>query len=267
MATTIKCEVCDRSFRVYGKRDSTARFCSNVCRGKWMSTCHGADTPHWQGNLIMLICEYCGQSYQRGQAIAKNSHFCSRGCCDKGKTQRSHVEITCEQCGQLFQCPKSYAQGRRFCSGCYQTWLKKHARKPFMCEQCGKVFLRQPNQAGTARFCSRGCLAKSRVGSKAANWQGGKSFEPYPLVFNRKFKQRVRERDGNLCAICRLFGNCVHHIDYDKENTKMENCITLCTTCHGVTNTNRGYWQGALVQLMDTHEVGKAETEDPNWPV
>lgn len=34
----------------------------------------------------------------------------------------------------------------------------------------------------------------------------------------------------------------VHHIDYDKENNKLENLISLCESCHGKTCGERTYW-------------------------
>lgn len=243
------------------RRTKTARFCSNACRGQWVSTLRGSASPSWRGGPATLVCEYRGQTYHRRQSAAANSHFCSRKCCDKGKTQRAHIEVVCKQCGQPFQCPRDRAESRRFCPACYQLWLEEHAKVVLVCEQCGRVFQRQPNEAEGARFCSRSCLAKSRIGTRAANWRGGKSFEPYSPDFNEEFKQRIRERDGDCCAICRLPGRCVHHVDYNKDNTAMANCVTLCTTCHGVTNAHREYWQGALAQLVATREIQAPEME------
>ncbi len=81
------------------------------------------------------------------------------------------------------------------------------------------------------------------------NWQGGKSFEPYPLGWNNTFKEQIRYRDGYKCQICgvpevetgrRLD---VHHIDYDKKNINPENLTSLCKSCHMTTNFNRNYWK------------------------
>lgn len=51
----------------------------------------------------------------------------------------------------------------------------------------------------------------------------------------------------------------VHHINYDKDNTTMENCIALCHACHMKTNHNWGYWQKHLVEIMSsrfkTHSI------------
>ena len=35
---------------------------------------------------------------------------------------------------------------------------------------------------------------------------------------------------------------CVHHVDYNKELTIKENCITLCLRCNNEVNFNRPHW-------------------------
>jgi len=84
-----------------------------------------------------------------------------------------------------------------------------------------------------------------------SNWRGGLSFEPYTPKFNEEFKQSIRERDNYTCGICWLPGKSVHHINYVKKDTNLENCIILCKSCHGVTNHNRDYWQPRLSALME----------------
>jgi len=106
----------------------------------------------------------------------------------------------------------------------------------------------------TLFFCSEDCRAawwsENLFGENHPCWKGGKSFEPYPPEFNETFKQRIRARDNHSCAICRLFGNNVHHINYIKDDTVPSNCITLCYSCHAATNHNRDYWQIELDRLM-----------------
>jgi len=78
---------------------------------------------------------------------------------------------------------------------------------------------------------------------KNPNWKGGKSFEPYPLDWNRSLKISIRERDNYVCQICNQYGRYIHHIDYDKRNCNSNNLITLCHSCHSKTNFNRIYWK------------------------
>ena len=81
------------------------------------------------------------------------------------------------------------------------------------------------------------------------NWRGGKSFEPYPLGWNKTFKEQIRYRDSYKCQLCGCHEvECsrklhVHHIDYKKENIQEDNLISLCPSCHMKTNFNREYWK------------------------
>ncbi len=79
-------------------------------------------------------------------------------------------------------------------------------------------------------------------------WLGGIHFNPYPLGWNKTFKEQIRYRDGYVCQICGISEvECirrldVHHIDYDKINININNLVSLCKSCHGKTNANREYW-------------------------
>lgn len=94
-----------------------------------------------------------------------------------------------------------------------------------------------------------------------AHWLNGKSFEVYPLGWNKTFKEQIRYRDGYKCQLCgknqlengrKLH---VHHIDYDKKNLDVNNLISLCTTCHTKTNFNRKYWKEYFNKLWKREKV------------
>jgi len=86
-------------------------------------------------------------------------------------------------------------------------------------------------------------------GCENGNWQGGKSFEPYTIQFNKELKELIRQRDGYKCQLCGM-PECenmrklsIHHIDYNKKNCLPSNLISLCIKCHLKTNTKREYWK------------------------
>jgi hypothetical protein len=87
-------------------------------------------------------------------------------------------------------------------------------------------------------------------GENHFNWQGGKSFKPYGLEFNKKLKELIRDREGRRCFICKIteLKNkeklTIHHIDYNKKNNNPNNLIALCRSCHAITNFNRTHWAG-----------------------
>jgi len=89
-------------------------------------------------------------------------------------------------------------------------------------------------------------------GEKNYNWQGGISENPYPEEFVRVRKE-IKTRDDHRCQLYGKTGITekkeigsglsVHHIDYNKQNCKPENLITLCCSCNGKVNANREYWK------------------------
>jgi hypothetical protein len=85
-------------------------------------------------------------------------------------------------------------------------------------------------------------------GKNNGNYINGKSREPYPLLFNKQLKERIRVRDNFICQLCgvpELECNkrlTVHHIDYNKKNCNGNNLISLCKGCNSKVNSNRDYW-------------------------
>ena len=112
-------------------------------------------------------------------------------------------------------------------------------------------------------------------GDKNPAWLGGKSFEPYTKEFNKIFREEILKRDGFMCVKCmmrnedhlKLFNRClsIHHINYDKQLSILENCITLCTRCHMETNTNRDSWIKFFQSLL-SERYGYKYSED-NLPI
>jgi len=99
-------------------------------------------------------------------------------------------------------------------------------------------------------------MSEARKGEKNVNWNNGSSFEPYTPDFNKAFKKKIRERDNNCCVVCnksqkelkRILN--VHHIDYNKLNSFPQNCVSLCVSCHMITNANRITWKIFFQKLL-----------------
>jgi hypothetical protein len=96
------------------------------------------------------------------------------------------------------------------------------------------------------------------TGDKTSQWLGGKSFEPYTVDFSRKLKRFIKERDG-CCMLCKVnFEDLkqlrrqvhIHHVDYNKLNSFMQNLLCLCTNCHMITNHDRDKWKIHFQSLL-----------------
>lgn len=76
---------------------------------------------------------------------------------------------------------------------------------------------------------------------------------PYDDTFNKELKHKIAERDIYSCQLCgELLPDkfAVHHIDYNKKNSKPENLIFLCACCHGKIHHNEKFWQPYFEQYQ-----------------
>jgi len=87
---------------------------------------------------------------------------------------------------------------------------------------------------------------------ESSQWKGGISKKPYNFDFIQELRDKIIKRDSFVCQLC---GNTqdeeieefgyklnVHHIDYDKTNSKENNLITLCRRCNSIVNKDRLGW-------------------------
>jgi hypothetical protein len=104
-------------------------------------------------------------------------------------------------------------------------------------------------------------LSLIRMGYGNGNWKGGKSFEPYSSDFNAKLKKEILKRDNEKCQFDNGYKDspyksthkgvlCIHHIDYDKKNSKPMNLITLCARHNSIVNKVREYWTKYFRDIM-----------------
>lgn len=127
-----------------------------------------------------------------------------------------------------------------------KSWRYKDGRslKRYYCKECKKPI----SWVGGYHY-NGFCKSCSHSGPRCYNWQGGKSFQSYPTKWTKRFKEKLRDRDGRICGVCGLREeDCkvrlhIHHIDYDKFNINEHNLISLCPSCHGKTNRDKENWK------------------------
>lgn len=148
------------------------------------------------------------------------------------------------RCSKTYYCKESKCNNKI----CYWNWLYGNKR----CPSCAHKYSWKTSQKLKNRDVS---------GKKHGNYIDGKSRESYPLKFNEQLKEQIRKRDNYKCKNCgiteeeyliiygRILG--VHHIDYNKENCKENNLITLCNQCNSRANYNRNYWFAYFTYIME----------------
>jgi 5-methylcytosine-specific restriction endonuclease McrA len=150
--------------------------------------------------------------------------------------------IECQYCKKLFYCQMSKIErGKKYCSkDCYN--LAMIGKPPLKAIQ--KII-------GTHHIVleeTRKKIGFANNREKNGMWQDGNGYKPYDNNFKRTFKNLIRKRDNQICMNCGIHREKlsqalhIHHVDYNKQNTTKENCISLCNSCHGLTRINKEYW-------------------------
>lgn len=123
----------------------------------------------------------------------------------------------------------------------YQLYVKQK----LACSKIGKIYnVDDESVRKLLRYFN--IERRDNSGENNPFWQGGIADLPYPYEF-RKIKKFIKERDNYTCQECdkQFKGKNqldVHHIDFNKKNSKPENLITLCKSCHSKTKFNRHNW-------------------------
>ena len=214
---------------------------------------------------IERICPVCGKTFYVVPSVIKDGKgiYCSWECYIIGRN--TQVERTCPVCGKVFYTtPSNIKRGSGiYCSRECRV-IGRTTKIEKTCPVCGKVFYAQPNQIkkGEGIYCSLECMYISLRGERSPLWKGGVSFEPYCILFNKEFKERVRAFWGNKCPVCGKTGEesgkalCVHHVGYDKEvccNDNERLFVPLCRSCHSKTNYNREEWEEYFTHMISIH--------------
>ena len=240
-------------------------------------------------------CAWCKKEYgiKLSQLKQAKMHFCSRECV--GKWQSRHrvgennllwtsKKIKCAYCGKIMV--RQFNQFQRFkhsfCNQrCKSMWQKenmkgknnpswKGGRKEMECGNCGKkIWIKLYDFRKSKRhFCSMKCRIEAVSRENRQFWIDGKFKKRYPLEFNEKFKNYIRAFDNYKCQKCGApqeeFNEAlsVHHINYNKEDNRVENCITLCKYCNSEVNFDREFWKIFFQELRREKLEGLKELEN-----
>lgn len=157
-------------------------------------------------------------------------------------------------CGILIKTYKSQQKrGRKYCSlKCYHTYNKppsfwkdkkmpKNMREKMSIARKkqwdeGKMDNRKKligNLNHSKKLSVRKKISIANSGKNHWNWNGGITNKPYPKEFINTLRTLIKERDNYTCQTCGSREKLiVHHKDWNKQNSKLNNLITLCRSCH-----------------------------------
>ncbi len=171
----------------------------------------------------------------RGKILSEETKrkigLASRG--NKHNLGRKLTEEHKRKIGEAIQGEKHHAFGKKF--------SEEHKRK-LRENHKGNSGKTQSSEAREKISAAQRGKTRPTKGERNGNWNGGTSFDPYPVDWNKTLRRAIRERDHYICRECTQYGNEVHHINYDKNDCNPKNLINLCHPCHGKTGKNRDYW-------------------------
>lgn len=230
MIRTFTCERCGKPFgKAWFPSRDKPKFCGPECR-KSRKT---------------IECEVCKKPFET--YASRYSKYCSKKCTNIGVRRKANK--ICLFCGKYHNKPNK----RKYCS--YKCCIEH--RRSLMpkktCPYCGKVF---SERSRYLKYCSQKCSSKAvglqLTGENSPNWKGGISYDRGENW--RQQSNLARKRDNYTCQQCgkQKFTRPrfpVHHIvpfrefsiERYEEANKLENLITLCTSCHMKTESKSPY--------------------------
>jgi len=181
----------------------------------------GSNNPNWRGGLPN--CIDCGKklskkTYKRCKSC-NNKYLWKLGIWKKQMPEIIKNKISEKLKGKLCHLYKDGRSSKKYYCNCgkkisYPTWLLGKQR----CKIC------------------------AAIGKNNPNYINGISLVTYGRFFTEELKRQIKKIYNNKCQLCNKKGTHVHHIDYNKKNSKKDNLILLCLKCHIKTNYNRDYW-------------------------
>lgn len=201
---------------------------------------------------IKTECVYCKNELviHKSQFNRTKNNYCSIECRSLDSLRLNLKK--CDYCGKdlMIQDFRVENNSTHFCDKiCLGLFNRK--RKIVECDNCGKeIEIHNSSfEAYEKHFCNSECYREFSRGENSHSWMGGLSFIKYSIEFNSRLRKKIRDRDNNRCQICGSRYShgkrklSVHHINYDKKDSREENLVSLCNSCHSKTNYNRSIWE------------------------
>jgi hypothetical protein len=223
------------------------------------------------------ICKSCGKECLVNN---KNSLFCSVSCGNSGKNNgmygkkspgfsgRKHSKETKEKMSLAQYENKNHFYGKRHSKQSIEKMVKSRnlkmdeikiklskALKGKLVGNKNPFYGKKHSEKVKKQISLKNSDGRFKMENNP-NWKGGKSFEPYCIVFtDKKWRNCIYERDKDkFCwnPQCNGIGKkeCLHHIDYNKKNCDLNNIIKVCNSCNSVANFNREWWEAFYKEIM-----------------
>ena len=168
----------------------------------------------------------------------------------------------CQICNEMVRCEKMFKIVKRSFND--RDWVlvsteyvNAYSKLDYVCDK-GHKHQVSWHDFNKIKKCPT-CAWLHRIGSSNPNWKGGISKNPYCPIWNKEFKEIIKNRDGCVCQnpYCKHIDSvlAVHHIDFDTMNCDPSNLITVCSSCNSMANFDRE-WHIAWYQTLMNKKYG-----------
>ena len=211
---------------------------------------HPKDLKPFSHKKIVVKCDDCGKIRIIKKALYRN--FCG-SCKQKGKRNHRFGKTPSHET------KNKIIDGNKGKKRSEEIRLKMHEAQSKRFKKNKPPMLGKHHTEETKKKMSKIHMGL-HLGDKSPNWRGGISFEPYCILFNDEFKERVREYFGRCCYICNKneIENGrkldVHHVTYNKETCCDDSIplfVPLCLSCHMKTNAHRKFWKEFFILSLE----------------
>lgn len=171
---------------------------------------------------------------------------------------------SCKDCGIVFDRRNCKHLNRTRCDACRRAFYKKDkcyqwkgGQKEKSCLICNTIFKFYPYREKKARFCSKKCMNRHKELNRKepVEYHGG---------FNKRLKELIRNRDNRECQLCgqkefekSKYRISVHHINYDKQDSDINNLTCLCARCNFNVEYDKEYYTAFFKdKLLNRSQMG-----------
>jgi len=182
---------------------------------------------------IEVICEVCGDIFNRRPSKAEPPNYCSKDCFYKSRRERK--EYTCPNCGDTFKRINSDVSNENPCCSekCKYEYRSKKKTVIIDCDYCGSDIKRRKFRIGENNYCDHKCYSASKE-KDDISWHN--------KAAHRKWANKVKEGIDE-CEKCGSEEDLhAHHIipvAIDPElRDDPENGVAICAECHSKEHPN-----------------------------
>ena len=146
--------------------------------------------------------------------------------------------------GYCIDCGKPVTKKSKRCMKCYGKIISK--------KLIGRIFTKEHRIKIGLAHKNKLVSLDTRIKLSVSHGGTGIPYEhrKYPHEFYL-IRNYILNRDNHICQNCGVIGNTIHHIDYNKQNCKETNLITVCNKCNLQANFNKNYWQNIYQEKIE----------------